>query len=67
MGNLIVNLKNSQEVAVILYEKFNSDEGIFGHNVMPEDLLPKWGSESTSPHIVRGSYEHLIQREIPAC
>jgi len=60
MGNLIFNLKNSQKVAVILYEKFHSDEGIFGHNEMPEYLLPRWDSESTSHHIVRGSYEHLM-------
>ena len=39
-------------MAVILCEKFNSDEGIFGHNVMSADLLPRG--------IRRGSYEHLM-------
>jgi len=60
MNALIVNSEKAKEVAVILYEKFNSDEGIFGHNVMPEDLLPTWGSDLSSSGIERGSYEHLL-------
>lgn len=60
MNNLTINLKNSPKVAVILYEKFNSNEGIFGHNIMPEDPLPRWGSELSSSGIQRGSYEHLM-------
>jgi hypothetical protein len=60
MYGLTINLESTKEVAVILYEKFNSNEGIFGHNVMPEDLLPRWGSELSSSGITRGSYEHLM-------
>ena len=60
MRGLTINLEAARNVAVILYGKFNSDEGIFGHNVMPEDLLPKWGSSLSSSNIARGSYEHLM-------
>lgn len=57
---LVVNSEKTKNVAVILYEKFNSDEGIFGHNVMPEDLLPRWGSDLSSSGVERGSYEQLM-------
>jgi len=57
---LIIDPEKGKEVAVILFEKFNSSEGIFGHNVMPEDLLPTWGSDLTVSGVNRGSYEHLM-------
>ncbi|MEM3710061.1 MAG: hypothetical protein QXL46_04045 [Nitrososphaerales archaeon] len=47
-------------MGIILYEKFSSEEGIFGYNIMPEDILPKWGSDLSTSNIARGSYEHLI-------
>jgi len=40
MNQLVINSEKAKDVAVILFEKFNSTEGIFGHNIMPEDLLP---------------------------
>lgn len=60
MNQLIINSKKAKDVAVILFEKFNSNEGIFGHNIMPEDLLPTWNSDLTSSGIEKGSYEHLM-------
>ena len=60
MGDLYINLERSKQVTVILFEKFNSDEGIFGHNVMPEDLLPTWGSDLSKSGIKRDSYENLM-------
>lgn len=60
MEGLINNPEKSEQVAVILYEKFNSDEGIFGHNIMPEDLLPVWNSDLSKSGVVKGSYEHLM-------
>lgn len=60
MNQLVINSEKAKEVAVILFEKFNSNEGIFGHNIMPEDLLPTWNSGLTSSGIERGSYEHLM-------
>jgi len=60
MGELVTNPRKAKDVAVILYEKFNSEEGIFGHNIMPEDLQPRWGSDLSASIIERGSYEHLM-------
>jgi len=60
MNQLTTNSEKAKEVAIILFEKFNSTEGIFGHNVMPEDLLPIWNSDLTSSGIKRGSHEHLM-------
>jgi len=60
MDDFVTNPEESRQVAIILYEKFNSDEGIFGHNVMPEDLLPKWDSGLSTSDIRRGSYENLM-------
>ena len=59
-SQLTINPEKGKEVAVILFEKFNSTEGIFGHNVMPEDSLPVWGSDLTASGVGRGSYEHLM-------
>ena len=52
MNQLIINAENAKEIAVILFEKFDSGEGIFGRNIMPEDLLPRG--------IKKGSDEHLM-------
>jgi len=60
MNQLVIKSEKAKDVAVILFEKFNSTEGIFGHNIMPEDLLPTWDSDLTSSGIERGSYEHLM-------
>lgn len=60
MDGLFINPEKSKHVAVILFEKFNSDEGIFGHNVMPEDLRPKLGSNLSASNVERGSYENLM-------
>ena len=51
-SGLKIDEKSARDVAIILYEKFHSDEGIFGHNVMPEDQVPSC--------VQRGSYEHLM-------
>ncbi len=60
MNQLTINSEKAKEAAIILFEKFNSAEGIFGHNIMPEDLLPIWNSDLTSSGIEKGSYEHLM-------
>jgi len=60
MIELVNNPKQAKEVAIIIFEKFNSKEGIFGCNFMPEDLLPRWGSNLSAFGIKKGSYEHLM-------
>ena len=60
MDKLLINSERSKEVAIILFDKFNSNEGIFGHAVMPEDILPLWNSDLHSLGIGKGSYEHLM-------
>lgn len=59
-NRLVVNPGTGKQVALILFRKFNSSEGIFGHHTMPEDLLPRWGSDLTASGVERGSYEHLM-------
>lgn len=59
-SQLTINQEIAKEVAIILFNKFNSAEGIFGYNVMPEDALPIWNSDLTNSGIKRGSYEHLM-------
>lgn len=58
MEDLKIDIEKGKKVATILFESFNSEEGIFGHNVMPEDLL--WGSDLSGIEVKRGSYEHLM-------
>lgn len=58
MENLIIDIQKGKKVARILFDKFNSKEGIFGHNIMPEDLL--WGSDLSGIEVKKGSYEHLM-------
>lgn len=58
--SLTINPKQGKEIALTLFEKFNSDDGVFGHNIMPEDFVPRWGSELQDIKIDRGSYEHLL-------
>jgi len=58
MNNLNINLERGKQVARILFDKFNSEEGIFGHNVMPEDML--WGSDLSEIKVVKDSYNHLM-------
>ena len=41
-----------------MFDRFNSEEGIFGHNIMPEDLL--WGSDLSGIKVNKGSYEHMM-------
>lgn len=60
MNQLKINSENGRDAAVILFDRFNSKEGIFGHNIMPEDILPVWNSDLTSSGIKKGSYEHLM-------
>jgi len=57
MNSLLIDTESGKQVAKILFEKFNS-EGIFGPNVMPEDLL--WGSDLSDIGTKRGSYGHLM-------
>lgn len=57
---LTINIEKGKNVAIILFEKFNSPEGIFGHNEMPKDTLPSWGSNLNISRVARGSYEHLM-------
>jgi len=59
MNNLTKNIDKAKKVAKILHSKFNSNEGIFGHNTMPEDVKPdtiKWGSEVPGA----SKYEYLM-------
>lgn len=58
MNNLKIDLERGKHVARILFDKFNSEEGIFGHNVMPEDML--WDSDFSGIKVERGSYNHLM-------
>lgn len=58
MNNLIIDPERGKQVARILFDQFNSEEGIFGHNIMPEDLV--WGSDLSGIEVKRGSYEHLM-------
>jgi len=58
MDSLKIDIEKGKKVATILFESFNSDEGIFGHNVMPEDLL--WGSDLSGIKVEKGSYDHLM-------
>lgn len=58
MDNLKIDIENGKRVARILFDKFNSEEGIFGHNIMPEDLL--WGSDLSGIEVKRGSYDHMM-------
>jgi len=58
MNRLEINAGKGKQVAVILFDRFNSDEGIFGKNVMPEDLL--WGSGLEGIGVKRDSYEYLM-------
>lgn len=60
INSLMINPENGKEIALILFEKFNFGDGIFGHNMMPEDFLPCWGSDLTDLEIDRGSYEQLL-------
>jgi hypothetical protein len=58
MNGLKIDVEKGKRIAVILFDRFNSEKGIFGHNIMPEDLL--WGSDLSGIEVRRGSYEHLI-------
>ena len=51
--NLEKDVERCKAVAKILYTQFNnSDDGIFGHTDMPEEVLPE--------NVKEGSYEHLM-------
>jgi hypothetical protein len=51
--NLEKDVERCKAVAKILYTRFNnSNEGIFGHTDMPEEILPE--------SVKEGSYEHLM-------
>lgn len=52
MTQLFINSEKAKDIAITLFEKINSVEGIFGHNDMPEDHLPIG--------IKKGSEEHLM-------
>lgn len=58
MNRLRIDVEKGKQVAVILFDRFNSDEGVFGKNVMPEDLM--WGSGLERIGVKRDSYEYLI-------
>lgn len=58
MNSLKIDIEKGTQVARILFDKFNSEEGIFGHNIMPEDLL--WGSDLSGIDVKKGTYEHLM-------
>jgi hypothetical protein len=59
-SRLMINPETGKEVALTLFRKFNSAEGIFGHHTMPGDLLPHCGSDLAASGVERGSYEHLM-------
>lgn len=58
MNKLKIDSEKGKKAAAILFDGFNSDEGIFGLNVMPEDIL--WGSELLESKVQKGSYEHVL-------
>lgn len=58
MNGLKIDVEKGKKVAVILFDRFNSDEGIFGKNVMPEDLM--WGPDLEGIGVKRDSYEYLM-------
>jgi len=58
MNNLEIDSEKGKQVAIILFDKFNSNEGIFGQNGMPEDIL--WGSDLSDMGHKIGSDEHLL-------
>jgi len=58
MNDLKIDVEKGKQVAVILFDKFNSDEGIFGKTVMPEDLM--WGSDLQGIGVKRDSYEYMM-------
>lgn len=58
MDNLKIDIAKGKRVARILFDRINSEEGIFGHNIMPEDLL--WGSDLSGIEVNKGSYEHMM-------
>ncbi len=58
MNGLKIDVEKGKQVAVILFDRFNSDEGIFGKNVMPEDLM--WGSDLEGIGVKRDSCEYIM-------
>jgi hypothetical protein len=58
MNGLKIDIDKGKQVAVILFERFNSEEGIFGKNSIYEDLM--WGSGLEAIGIKKGSYEYLM-------
>jgi hypothetical protein len=58
MNSLEIDIDKGKRIANTLFDKFNSDEGIFGQNIMPEDML--WGGDLLDIGHERGSYEHLM-------
>ena len=58
MNDLKINIEKGKKVAARLYDCFNSDKGIFGKNIMPEDLV--WGSDLEGIGIKRDSYEYRM-------
>jgi len=58
MNGLKIDVEKGKQVAVILFDCFNSDEGIFGKNVMPDDLM--WGSDLEGIGVSRDFYEYLM-------
>ena len=59
-NSLKINLNEGRKIALTLFENFNSDKGIFGHDTMPEDFEPGWGSDLQTSKIERGSYDQLL-------
>ncbi len=53
MNNLKIDIEKGKHVARFLFDQFNSDEGIFGKNIMPEDLM--WGSDLSGISVMQGS------------
>ena len=58
MDSLKIDIAKGKQVARILFDRFNSEEGVFGHDIMPEDLL--WGLDLSGIKVNKGSYEHLM-------
>ena len=58
MNNLKIDIERGKKAAATLYDRFNSGEGIFDINTMPEDIL--WASDLPETAVHKGSYEHLM-------
>lgn len=60
-SSIKINPERGKEVALTLFRKFNSEEGIFGYHAMPEKaILPHRSSDLTASAVEPSSYDQLM-------